>query len=1008
MKINKSVSIFSCFLTLSLIAFVSVSHAATISGSIHESDGTTLITGDWIQVDVYQGDPCGWHDWVTCGATNTGVYTTPDLSEGTYYLRTSNRNQSNYVNEWWANPSSTNSCSGAQTVTVSTTDITGIDFQLDGGYSISGVVYQSNGITPIPDNNVRIEVITGDPCDDREWIGSAETSVGNYTIMGIPQGDYYLQTNNMNQSNYVNEWWADPLSVIPCSGAQSVTVSTANIIDKDFQLDDGYSISGMVYQSDGSTPIPDNNVYVEVYVYTEDPFGDRLFMGGAETSAGAYTIMGLPPGDYLLRARTNDQSIYASEWWAEPDSVFYFIDAQPATVVDANVTGKVFKLDVGGSITGVVVNDSGAPLANIEVHYCNDSCQLSRDAVTAASGSFVIIGLPPGLMEIAFNPDLDTLLAGNGRTYSCLALGENRNLGTIELQYGALITGVFQDAYGNPLSYVDYWYSAKFPVGCGEAENDGSFAFRLPLGTYILNIESEDYEFNAMPVEITVSDVGTPEDLGILTIYDASSGQQISGTVGYGGYAGPGKLKVIAFLNTTDLTPENLGFIQPLATAEPDQATGNYSLYVVPQSERPETTINVMLVLFLQEGKYGWGSVTVIDEIEGIETSGIPVTGKNLVYSTSGSDYTVSGVVKKSDGVVVDATILLYKQPGDEFFGFTWTDCDGAYALYNVPAGTYRIAATAYGYDTTEWSATFNVVNANVTILDILMGSNPGDELAVDFGGNGLWHYEGITWTQLNGQNSEGMEEWDGGLASDFHIAGLWNYDGSSWELLTTLNPEGITAWDDGLAVVFSSAGLWNYNGSSWDLLTTNDPQDMESWTNGLAVDFGTFGLWNYNGSLWGLLTTSDAQNTQAWVNGLAVDFGTFGLWNYNGSTWDLLTTSDAEDMEAWSGGLAVDFDTFGLWNYDGSSWNLLTTSNAELMAAWVNGLAVDFGGTGLWSYDGSSWDLLTTSDTQDMEGWATSLAVDLGTSGLWNYDGSSWASLTGWDSEDMVDVDLY
>jgi len=296
---------------------------------------------------------------------------------------------------------------------------------------------------------------------------------------------------------------------------------------------------------------------------------------------------------------------------------------------------------------------------------------------------------------------------------------------------------------------------------------------------------------------------------------------------------------------------------------------------------------------------------------------------------------------------------------------------------------------------------------SSVEIYDVPQATY-GDELAVDFGSSGLWHHDGSTWTQLNGQNPEGMEEWNGGLASDFAASGLWNYDGSSWNLLTTLDPEAMKVWDDGLAVDFSSTGLWNYNGSSWDLLTTNDPQDMESWANGLAVDFGTFGLWNYNGSSWDLLTTSDAQDMRSWTNGLAVDFGTFGLWNYNGSSWDLLTTNDAEGMEAWSGGLAVDFDTFGLWNYNGSSWGLLTTSNAELMAAWANGIAVDFGGTGLWSYDGSSWDLLTTSDAQDMEGWATSLAVDLGASGLWNYDGSSWESLTGLDSEDIIDVDLY
>jgi hypothetical protein len=282
-----------------------------------------------------------------------------------------------------------------------------------------------------------------------------------------------------------------------------------------------------------------------------------------------------------------------------------------------------------------------------------------------------------------------------------------------------------------------------------------------------------------------------------------------------------------------------------------------------------------------------------------------------------------------------------------------------------------------------------------------------GDELAVDFGGNGLWHYDGSTFTQLNGQNPEAMEDWNGGLAGDFDGNGLWNYNGSSWNLLTTLNPQSMEAWDSSLAVDFGTFGLWSYNGSSWSLLTTSNAETMQAWSGGLAADFGSSGLWTYNGSSWSLLTTSNASGMESWANGLAVDFGSFGLWNYNGSSWSLLTTSNPEDMRAWSGGLATDFGTFGLWNYNGSSWSLLTTSNASGMADWNGGVAVDFS-SGLWSYDGSSWDLLTTTHPEDMEGWATSLAADLGTSGLWNYNGSVWSQLTAWNAEDMIDVDLY
>jgi subtilisin family serine protease len=342
-------------------------------------------------------------------------------------------------------------------------------------------------------------------------------------------------------------------------------------------------------------------------------------------------------------------------------------------------------------------------------------------------------------------------------------------------------------------------------------------------------------------------------------------------------------------------------------------------------------------------------------------------------------------------------------------------DRDGVLAVSEpVPANCWNWShfstPLTNGISAFEYAYTGNNVEGNTSIdnVELCFGAGVfGDELAVDFGGNGLWHYDGSTFTQLNGQNPEAMEDWNGGLAGDFDGNGLWNYNGSSWNLLTTLNPQSMEAWDSSLAVDFGTFGLWSYNGSSWSLLTTSNAETMQAWSGGLAADFGSSGLWTYNGSSWSLLTTSNASGMESWANGLAVDFGSFGLWNYNGSSWSLLTTSNPEDMRAWSGGLATDFGTFGLWNYNGSSWSLLTTSNASGMADWNGGVAVDFS-SGLWSYDGSSWDLLTTTHPEDMEGWATSLAADLGTSGLWNYNGSVWSQLTAWNAEDMIDVDLY
>ena len=67
-----------------------------------------------------------------------------------------------------------------------------------------------------------------------------------------------------------------------------------------------------------------------------------------------------------------------------------------------------------------------------------------------------------------------------------------------------------------------------------------------------------------------------------------------------------------------------------------------------------------------------------------------------------------------------------------------------------------------------------------------------GDELAVDFGADGLWHYDGSLWSNLAGWDPDGdMEAWAGGLAVDFGASyGLWNYDGSSWTSIAGWDPE--------------------------------------------------------------------------------------------------------------------------------------------------------------------------------------------------------------------------
>ena len=116
--------------------------------------------------------------------------------------------------------------------------VTGKNFQLDPGATISGTVYQSDGATPLTGKNIWIYAYTGSPCSSLTWVEYAyvDSATGTYTIPGLPAGTYYLQT--FSSDNYISEWWASPQGVRDCAGAQSIVVTEGQAVTgKNFQLD---------------------------------------------------------------------------------------------------------------------------------------------------------------------------------------------------------------------------------------------------------------------------------------------------------------------------------------------------------------------------------------------------------------------------------------------------------------------------------------------------------------------------------------------------------------------------------------------------------------------------------------------------------------------------------------------------------------------------------------------------------------------------------------------------
>jgi hypothetical protein len=558
---------------------------ATISGTVKDSAGNP-ITGSQIEVDVYTGDPCGEHQHIQRTSTDSvnGTYAINGLAAGVYFLRTYHH-ETNYVDEWWTNGSpdpSNLDCGLAQSITVTSGDtIPATDFWLDPGASIAGTVYRSDGVTPITDAEIQIGIIDGDPCGEHMWVGSINTETGAFTLLGVAPGDYYLITNHMDQSNYVNEWWSSQGSTLDCNNAEPVTVTPGGeLTGFYFQLELGGSISGTIYESDGVTPV--TGAEININALRGDQCHQWLSGGnGTNTNPadGTYMIMGLPPGSYYLETNNHNQNNFVNEWWSSGASTYYCESAESLIVASGgDLTGRDFQLDLGGSISGTITETGGAPISDMHVQVISDGCggNWLGGNNTDSNGNYTIKGVPVGSVYV------QTCSGCSGLNYideqydnktDCnladpVAVTQDTNSPGVdfELEPAGTISGmVFNDGGTVPLANVSVCANSEAcggdHYGCTQSDGSGNFIlFGMPLGvttyldaggqTYIheyYDAANGSFDCNdASGVSVGSSDVNFYLELGATisgTVKDSAgnpiTGEQINVDVYAGDPCGP-------------------------------------------------------------------------------------------------------------------------------------------------------------------------------------------------------------------------------------------------------------------------------------------------------------------------------------------------------------------------------------------------------------------------------------------------------------------------------------
>ena len=253
-----------------------------------------------------------------------------------------------------------------------------IDFTLGAGATISGTVYEADGVTPVANAEVWAE--SYDCCGGGN--GAISSGDGAYTITGLASGDYRV---GAHAEGYAREFHQEtPEFDLAGRVIVSAGASTTGI---DFTLETGATISGTVYEADGVTPVADVDVWADSYDCCGGGEGART------TADGTYTIRGLAPGNYRVEAQNDG---HAREFYQETSD--FRLASRVTLTGGANTTGIDFTLETGATISVTVYEAEGVtPVADVDVWAESyDCCGGGEGARIAADGTYIIRGLAPG------------------------------------------------------------------------------------------------------------------------------------------------------------------------------------------------------------------------------------------------------------------------------------------------------------------------------------------------------------------------------------------------------------------------------------------------------------------------------------------------------------------------------------------------------------------------------------------------------------------------------------
>jgi hypothetical protein len=638
--------------TIILFAVLIISRstsAGTITGTVvRELDGAPVKDLQVQVLDYFTGQEIG-SDYTS----DDGLYVISGLAEGMYTIKILTW-YTVFVEQYYDNVHDPDNATPIFVPAVGV--VQGINFRLVVGGTIAGVVTDSDGV-PIPDLWVSVS-----DYDSGRYCGRTNTDYsGFYVIPRLAEGTYLVSVSTQG-TDFIGEHYDNALCL---DDATPVLVPKSTVVQNiNFSLDSGsLRVSGKV--TDKVFGFALENILV---TYWNDYY--ERWNSTNTDNHGRYMLTGLLPGEVSIAA--------------EPNYTYASVGKELVLIEDVNNID--FELPRGASLTTKVIDaETYQALRGVEINYWNNRFKIWRSDFTNFDGKITFTNLPPGITEVAAKPSIDSGYAWNpprGSNWIYIDEGVNINDHIITLHKGALVRGLVVDSEGNPFGDFECDYRGRLCEGEVETNSFGRYEMRLPVGTYI--IASDEDEYRALPREVTIRDLNSEYNVDDIIAYSEESGDRISGSVNNPlGYQKNGDFIIVTFEAGTVIDPNTWFTIEPVSDTDINEA-GPFTISRLPQE------VNYDVFLFVaSETNDEIMSHTVIDK-----KTDIPVgrTDVKLDYVSEGG--TIKGKVLETTGKpVLKAQVILNKSATNQLAGFADTDQNGEFIIYNVPAGAYTATA---------------------------------------------------------------------------------------------------------------------------------------------------------------------------------------------------------------------------------------------------------------------------------------------------------------------------